>query len=371
MDSKAEIMKRLSALPAQDLLRLLRDETIFEIAARYFELTGLNQVQDRGQTQTSSVPSSTSSAAVPARAAPSDRAKRPLNAFMAFRSYYLKLFPDVQQKTASGFLTALWNKDPFRNKWALVAKVYSFVRDEIGRDKVSLSYFLGLSCPLMKITEPAVYLETFGWCVEDDETGTSKLFQTETGTTITETNLQLEGCPSTENELLLAVINVGYFPDESPNLVERMNTSSNGIMTTATSTLPVPYTREKLDFMKTIRNDPIQASKELFGAEYCEETVQALGVNSHNAHNLNSIGHLPMQIAYPDPRRYYNYATTHSNLAQAGTPVMRLDNLPDCEPFDIDSPWDLDTILGHTQQEAAGLPPSPQYNAHQDFHYAF
>ncbi|KAL7960416.1 mating-type protein ALPHA1/MAT-1/A-1 [Trichoderma compactum] len=72
----------------------------------------------------------------------------------------------------------LWNKDPFGSKGALIAKVYSFARDQLGRDKVSLSYFLNVSCPIMKIIEPSIYLVAFGWLVED-EAGTPKLLQSD------------------------------------------------------------------------------------------------------------------------------------------------------------------------------------------------
>ena len=162
--------------------------------------------------------------------------------------YYLKLFPDVQQKTASGFLTTLWNKDPFRTKWALIAKVYSFVRDEIGKDRVSLAYFLSLACPNMRIVDTSTYLGALGWSLQEDENGLPKLVQDETSATLGPSNSQSQDFPSTELELLSSLIRVGYFPDQGVDLMMRMGSNQNGIMATrgAKHTLQSHIRRRKL-----------------------------------------------------------------------------------------------------------------------------
>jgi hypothetical protein len=269
--------------------------------------------------------------------------------------YYLKLFPDFQQKTASGFLTTLWNKDPFRSKWALVAKVYSFVRDEIGKDKVSLAYFLSLACPTMRIIDTSSYLAALGWILREDEGGSHKLVQDESTAILEPSSSQSQDFPSTEIELLSTLIRVGYFPDQGVDLMERMGANQNGIMATRGTryTLPVSYTKEKIDFINTIRTDPVQATKELLGDCYDEEVVHFLGVKSHNVEDVDSITHLTMQREYQDPRLFYNYSVSHSGFGIPGIddPVMRFDNLPENESYDIDSPFDLDEILGLTQSE--------------------
>lgn len=349
-------------LPTHELLHLLKDETIVEIAARYFD-TSL---------QPNVLPSTAPMANMPdtTRTSVCEKAKRPLNAFMAFRSkcphtagndpflpclgYYLKLFPDLQQKTASGFLTTLWNKDPFRNKWALIAKVYSFVRDEVGKDKITLAYFLSFSCPLMGIIEPQAYLTILGWSVQEDSTP-QKLIQDQAMAALGQAQLQSGEFPSTEIELLTALINVGYLPEQGVDLMRRLGANSSTIMATTNPrlSLPVSYTPEKLQFMGTIRADPVQATKELLGDAYDEYTIQMLGVKAHNVEDLDAISHLPMQVEMPDPRYYYNYSTSHSQLCLPEASVMRFENIPEHESFDIDSPWDVDAMLGQTQSEGA------------------
>nr|AKE48503.1 MAT1-1-1 [Ustilaginoidea virens]AKE48507.1 MAT1-1-1 [Ustilaginoidea virens] len=369
MATRAELMQRLSMLPTHELLHLLRDETIVEIAARYFDASlPPNLMQPLNPIPMPETPTQTKSYAC-------DKAKRPLNAFMAFRSYYLKMFPDVQQKTASGFLTTLWNKDPFRNKWALIAKVYSFVRDEIGKDKVSLAYFLGFSCPVMGIVEPHVYLAVLGWSVQGTE-GSQRLVQDQATAALGQSQLQNGEFPTTELELLTALVNVGYLPEQGIDLMEKLGANSSAIMATSNPrlSLPVSYTPEKLHFMSTIRSDPVQATKELFGDAYDEYTIQLLGIKSHDVEDLDSISHIQLQTELPDPRYYYSYATSNSQVDLNGLPVMTFEGIPEHESFDIDSPWDVDTILGQSQpegQRTAIYPTSPRHDVQEDFHYTF
>ncbi|KKP01501.1 mating-type protein MAT-1 [Trichoderma harzianum] len=377
MMSREELEKHLSVLRTEEILRLLRDDTLLELANTYFASLGMRSKQN--EAKDASMDTSPSSFMNQQSGEPSpDKAKRPLNAFMAFRSYYLRLFPEVQQKTASGFLTTLWNKDPFRNKWALIAKVYSFARDQLGRDKVSLSYFLNVSCPIMKIIEPSIYLSAFGWSVED-ETGTPKLLQSGSSIQV----IDSDDYPNTENDLLAAIVNVGYLPDDSINLMERMNANSSGIMTTATTAATATKTTEKTDFMKVIESDPFQAAKELLGTHYEEKRVPVLGVKSHLVDDLNVVNHLPLQFAYPDPRQLYNYAYTSPTATATATatqqyqtemPQMGYFGMTESDTIDVDNPWDIDKMMGYQENEGerdTGLPPNNQYNPNNEFYYTF
>jgi hypothetical protein len=95
-------------------------------------------------------------------------AKRPLNSWMAFRSYYSVIFTSFQQKDISGFLTRMWSEDLFRAKWTMVAKAYSVIRDQVGKDKAPLDIFLRIVCPLIGIIAPAEYLDMLGWAMPSD-----------------------------------------------------------------------------------------------------------------------------------------------------------------------------------------------------------
>jgi hypothetical protein len=73
-------------------------------------------------------------------------AKRPLNSWMAFRAYYSPIFATFQQKDISGFMTLMWNADPFHAKWTIVAKAYSVIRDKVGKDQAPLDIFMRKVC---------------------------------------------------------------------------------------------------------------------------------------------------------------------------------------------------------------------------------
>ncbi|KAE8351484.1 mating-type protein MAT alpha 1-domain-containing protein [Aspergillus coremiiformis] len=98
----------------------------------------------------------------------SDAKRRPLNSFIAFRSYYSVMFPDLTQKAKSGILRFLWQNDPFKAKWAILAKAYSIIRDDHDSD-VCLESFLRLNAKLIGIIGPSRYLEVMGWQLDVDD----------------------------------------------------------------------------------------------------------------------------------------------------------------------------------------------------------
>ncbi|KAI9725094.1 MAG: hypothetical protein M1835_003884, partial [Candelina submexicana] len=88
---------------------------------------------------------------------------RPLNSFIAFRSYYSPLFLTLPQKNISGFLTYLWQHDVFQAKWAILAKAYSMIRDTKGKANTPLDDFLTINAPFIGIIDPKDYLAMMGW----------------------------------------------------------------------------------------------------------------------------------------------------------------------------------------------------------------
>ncbi|KAL5000812.1 mating-type protein MAT alpha 1-domain-containing protein [Aspergillus recurvatus] len=91
-----------------------------------------------------------------------DGKRRPLNSFIAFRSFYSAIFPDITQKSKSGILRFLWQNDPFKAKWTILAKAYSMIRDEHDNE-VSLESFLTLNAELIGVIQPDRYLDAMGW----------------------------------------------------------------------------------------------------------------------------------------------------------------------------------------------------------------
>ncbi|OBS24017.1 hypothetical protein FPOA_04565 [Fusarium poae] len=289
---------------------------------------------------------------------PGQRAKRPLNGFMAFRTYYMKLFPDAQQKNASGFLTQLWAKDPHRNKWALIAKVYSFIRDHVGKAKCNLTAFLSVACPMMKIFEPVEYLQTLGWQISRDNYGNTVLNQDVTVISENMGSIHDPEHPTTEIDLLTDVLVAGYFPEYSQHLQVLMWTSQNGIMTPAGVFAgdavddveeqlydPVPTTTEKGAFVELVHNNACDAAQDLFGPEYEAEFFQNRFVHSWEVDDLASFQDVQISIAdEPLPSNtLYDFNQLPGNIPPVGE--LTIDTSLDAGIMDITSAWSVDKAM--------------------------
>lgn len=298
--------------------------------------------------------------------------------------YYLRLFPNLQQKTASGFLTTLWNKDSSRNNWSLIAKLYSFVRDEVGKPQVSLSEYLNLACPLMQIVHPDVYLQELSWTVESGEDGAKKLVRVPRSTT-KEGQTATSTPPNTELGLLVELVRAGYMSDKGFELVESLNSSYSGLMTAQTSERDLETATEE-----TSKPCPVQ--KSTFNHSFQSFAANSFPSSVSPASHIPHINKFALQASLVDnARRCYPYNSNNSSLSY-GELMLRLDAVPESQPYDIDNPWDVDAVLGYQQPEQCSdstylhspsataayanqvtteSPESSVYDPREDFHYSF
>lgn len=74
------------------------------------------------------------------------------------------------QKNTSIHLKVMWKYDPFKTKWAIVARAYSSIRDVVGKTNAPLKTFLELVCPEIGIISVDEYLTKMEWnvVVEDN-----------------------------------------------------------------------------------------------------------------------------------------------------------------------------------------------------------
>ncbi|KAF4985089.1 hypothetical protein FDECE_16834 [Fusarium decemcellulare] len=326
--SREELAQHLAGVSIDQLLAVMADKTLFEVASQYYN-TAIAKIRS----------GSAASAGSGDAQAQEDRAKRPLNAFMAFRTYYLRLFPEYPQKVVSGFLTTLWNKDHDRNKWALIAKVYSFVRDNLGKKAVNLSAFLLVCCPVMKIMAPNEYLAALGWEVKTNSEGKWVAEQNEAA--LSQKNmghLETTDYPTTEVELLSTLVNAGYLGEQGHKLVMQMGLSSNGIIMTSESNpvdFGVPTTADKAQFVKLVSRDPYQAAQEILGARYDHAYFTGTSIHCWEADDLANLPYLPIAIPRAeDPNWDYPFDAVprHSVAFDANTPVEN-------RIMDISSAW--------------------------------
>ena len=85
------------------------------------------------------------------------------------------MLPNMQQKDRSGVLTSLWSINPHKNQWTMMAKVYSFLRAELGKDAVLLPSFLEHACNVLRIPPLDSYLQQQGFALLENDTGSLSL----------------------------------------------------------------------------------------------------------------------------------------------------------------------------------------------------
>jgi hypothetical protein len=74
-----------------------------------------------------------------------------------------KLWP---MKKLSYLLGQLWEVDPNKPLWSLMAKAWSEMRDQCGKANVPLDEFFDIICPRLNLPSPDTYLEDQGWKID-------------------------------------------------------------------------------------------------------------------------------------------------------------------------------------------------------------
>nr|AML61199.1 mating type protein MAT-1 [Curvularia lunata] len=108
-----------------------------------------------------------------------EKAKKALNAFVGFRCYYISIpaFKQWPMKKLSNLISLLWDADPNKSLWSLMAKAWSNIRDQVGKDQAPLDEFFGLICPHLELPDPASYLDLHGWTLVVNQEGDPTLIR--------------------------------------------------------------------------------------------------------------------------------------------------------------------------------------------------
>ncbi|OWP00160.1 alpha box protein [Marssonina coronariae] len=101
----------------------------------------------------------------------------PFAAVLISVAFYQNLFPHLQQKEASTYLTTLWKRDPFKAKWTVIAAAYSKIRDAVGKPRAPLDKYMSVVCPQMGIIAVPAYLGMLHWTYERPADGAPTLTQ--------------------------------------------------------------------------------------------------------------------------------------------------------------------------------------------------
>jgi hypothetical protein len=83
----------------------------------------------------------------------------------------------MQQKNTSGLLKIMWDQDPFKAKWSIIARAYTNIRDQVGKENASIEVFFSIVCPKMGIIGVDDYFARMEWVAETGEDGSVFLNQ--------------------------------------------------------------------------------------------------------------------------------------------------------------------------------------------------
>jgi len=71
----------------------------------------------------------------------------------------------------------MWECEPAKGKWSVLAKAYSIIRDHQGKDNTPLDKYLDVNCPFIGIVAPEAYFSTLGYTIEKCNNGSWKLYR--------------------------------------------------------------------------------------------------------------------------------------------------------------------------------------------------
>lgn len=144
------------------------------------------------------------------------------------------MFTSLQQKDISGFLTYLWQADPFKAKWSILAKAYSIIRDTKGKENAPLDSFLAISVPYIGVIPPGEYLAMLGWKVWTDDHGQTTLTRdSQADTTTFDQDLLITNL--SVNDIIRHSYHSGYISSDEGMI----SVSNESTMTMATTAQPI------------------------------------------------------------------------------------------------------------------------------------
>ncbi|KAL8922209.1 MAG: hypothetical protein Q9172_003670 [Xanthocarpia lactea] len=258
-----------------------------------------------------------------------EKTSRSVNSFMMFRCHYATLFEAFQQKVISTYIVFLWQSDPFKAKWALLAKAYSIIRDQVGKEHAPLDAFLSLVIDFVGIIDPCSYLVTMGWDISVDELGTVSLVKNDTSNIdngMLSTKLSVEDIitfASARGYVAMGMINKG--PVSQPSMVMAASAQSPPVKTTGINVNPQSFTLEQNQDSSNVARLPTAFGPcdMAFDPYYKEmDLVRFMVPNSQDMATVNLDSSVHTQITPVTPT---------ANTGQIANPSA-IDNITDWDP---------------------------------------
>lgn len=149
------------------------------------------------------------------------------------------MFTSLQQKDISSFLTYLWQADPFKAKWTILAKAYSIIRDDKGKENAPLDSFLAINAPHLGVIPPAEYFKMLGWKFSTNENNETALTRETTATIV---NRDLLTTNPSVGDIVQHCYTCGYVAGDGDMLA----VGDGSTMTMATTAQPTEFSSDQL-----------------------------------------------------------------------------------------------------------------------------
>ncbi|GAB7345947.1 hypothetical protein MBLNU457_4174t1 [Dothideomycetes sp. NU457] len=261
---------------------------------------------------------------------------RPLNSWMAFRSYYSPVFRSFQQKEISGLMTRLWQNDPFKAKWSIIAKAYSMIREHTAKSAAPLDTFLALICPYIGMVGRDEYLAVMGWSV-DEEDGQKKMKRR----FIPETRLFPEKILTTNlsaEQVVSYCYEAGYVQTDGSNIMSGRSEEATLTMAAQPPSMPLYFDRQSADELGMYPAQSYSSNVD-FG-----ESISNLDALDHNTLRAQQQQLADMNRARaPTNEHKANAVSAGASLTQA---VNAIDQSGSQYPFnDQFDPYNSNTVL--------------------------
>jgi len=233
-------------------------------------------------------------------------------------------------------MTRLWQNDPFKAKWSIIAKAYSLIREHTAKSAAPLDSFLALICPYIGMVDREEYLAVMGWSVEEED-GQKKMKRC----FIPETRLFQEKILTTNlsaEQVVVYCYEAGYVKDDGGSSKRDRAEAATLTMAAQPPTMPLQFPDRSID---TIVSHPAES--------FSSEVDFGYGAGFFNAPaHHNSL--VPSSAAQ---RSFVEVSTAQAPLANAvstGTPLMQAVNAIDQSgsqyPFnDQFDPYNINTVL--------------------------
>ncbi|POS79605.1 mating-type protein A-1 [Diaporthe helianthi] len=157
--------------------------------------------------------------------------KKSVNGYMFFRLTMQHAFTNYSQAERSLFIREMWEKEPHKQTWTLIAKVWTHIRDHSGGFSTTIQFAVA-AIEETGLTQPDLWLSTYNMALVRDNDGLVTLQQHQAPIAIPDPR-QL-----TDVELLFRVLRRGL-PVENPvDLLDKLVKSQRHYMTVTDRSVP-------------------------------------------------------------------------------------------------------------------------------------